>query len=226
MRIFLNCKEAIREIERDLWEMGIDVTTQSMQDKAGEFKTKELQGYSYRIINPNDKDSVLEYMKLNKTWAEADLLERLHGVDNPGMAWTLRKEVWEQFMEDGRFYYTYGERMHESLQTSIDTLKKDPSSRQAIIPIYDRQLDTGNQLGKHRIPCSVFYQLLYRQGKLDIYYFMRSTDFLTHFGYDMWHAISLMQYIAKETGLAPGSLVHFATSLHAYYSDMQARGIF
>ena len=33
MRIYKNCKEAIREIERDMFEMGIEVKGSSVQDK-------------------------------------------------------------------------------------------------------------------------------------------------------------------------------------------------
>ena len=83
MRIYQNCREAVREVERDLWEMGIDVTTHSMQDKVGQFDTKELQGYDFKILNTDDRDEILTYMKLNKGWANAEFFERLCENLNP-----------------------------------------------------------------------------------------------------------------------------------------------
>ena len=60
MRIFNDFNEALSEIKRDLAEMGIDVHTKTMQNKNIEnddnYSTKELQFYSYRIIDPLEGD--------------------------------------------------------------------------------------------------------------------------------------------------------------------------
>ena len=54
-RIFSNCVEAQKEIERTLYEMGVEVQSFSMQDKVvsdnPDYLTKELQGYSYSILH-------------------------------------------------------------------------------------------------------------------------------------------------------------------------------
>jgi hypothetical protein len=61
-RIFKNCLEAQKEIQRDLYEMGVEVQPYSMQDKIVEgdesYLTKELQGYSYSILHFDDMDEM------------------------------------------------------------------------------------------------------------------------------------------------------------------------
>ena len=64
MRIFSNCKEALSEISRDLSEMGAIVKTKTMQDINIEdncdFLTKEIQAYSFCILNDFDKDEIVK----------------------------------------------------------------------------------------------------------------------------------------------------------------------
>ena len=50
-------------------------------------------------------------------------------------------------------------------------------------------------------------------------YHQRSSDFVTHFGNDVWLAISLMKFVADKLGLKPGYLYHSIDSLHVYKKD-------
>ena len=70
----MNFKEGYEEIKRDLAEMGIIVKPKSMQDKVIEgiekYTTKELQNYSYTIINAKSK----EVTGVNQPWADKELI--------------------------------------------------------------------------------------------------------------------------------------------------------
>ncbi len=75
-----------------------------------------------------------------------------------------------------------------------------------------------------RIPCSMYYDFLIRQnGKgekvLHICYHQRSSDFVTHFGNDVYLAWRLMEYVAKEVGSKTSYLYHTIDSLHTYQKD-------
>ena len=237
MRIFANCQEAISEIQRDLYEMGVEVTSNSMQNKVVKgddgFTTKELQGYSFTILDSGDKDSIAN----NLEWCEAEFKERINGwyaVDdfrqpytplNPGNAYKIRSEIWNQFLVDGKFCYTYNERMHWQIKAVIEELKRNPNSRQAIIEVHSRKTDQDRMGGKSRIPCSMYYQFMIRNGKLDVIYNMRSTDFLTHFKHDIWLACKLRDFMAEKVGIESGKYIMFASSLHAYKKDFP-EGVF
>jgi thymidylate synthase len=233
MRIFNHAMEMVREVERDLFEMGITVCPETMQDKVAgakaEFETIEVQAYGYTLTNldMNKVYEAIDYMKGNKEWAVFEMIDRIDPrYINPGKAYLNAPELWEQFLRDGQFAYTYNERFREQLPTVIRELQLRPNTRQAVMTMYDRHQDMNNWGGKDRIPCSLTYQFYIRGGQLHLIYTMRSCDFLTHFIHDVFFAVSLLNYVADELRVPVGNMTHFMGSLHAYKKDMTTRGIF
>ena len=225
-RVYTNFKEAISENHRNLLEMGVLIRPKSMQDKIIEgnddYATRELEAVEFTVLDTSDRDEMILKFKGQPylDWCKADVKERLSGeAMNPGEAYKLR-EVWGEFLHDGKFGYTYSERIAPQLQETIDLLKWDPQTRQAMITIYEGRLDSANRGGKVRVPCSLYYQFLYRDGKLDVIYTMRSNDLLEHMPADLWMAAEIQQHIADAIGVAPGRLFYFCGSLHAYAKDI------
>ena len=232
MRIFANFTEAFSEIKRDLAEMGIDVHTKTMQNKNIEkddnYSTKELQFYSYRILNPVEDMLTLIQELPDYPWAAAEWEEREKGIKgnpvNPGEAYKLRDGVWNEFLNDeGKFDYSYSERFSRNSQVLkvIDALRRDPLSRQAYITIWD--VNDTSYLGTaiSRVPCSLGYLLQYRQGKLNLEYSMRSCDFGTHFKNDVFEALMLLSFVSMKTGLPIGDFIHHIASFHVYKKDIK-----
>ena len=218
MRIYQNCKEAINDIARELKKNGVGIWTQTYQNKDihnnPDFQTKEIEAFSFSIIDTTDK---AEMPGVTTRWADAEFKERVSGLPrNPGVAWTLRKKVWKEFQRsDTKFDYTYASRMYWQIKPVLSELKKHPETRQAIVEIHDRSLDQ-KKMGKQRIPCSMFYQFMFRDKKLDIIYVMRSTDFSLHFSNDIYLAMKLQEYFAKKLDIKTGKFIFFASSLHIY----------
>lgn len=226
MRIFQNCAEMISEVHRDLFEMGVVVKPRTMQDKDVRglkgFATLELSGYSFAIMETDDLDQMIEDRGLSLEWCETDFKERINTEPpaiNPGEAYKLRDE-WEEFVHNGEFAYTYNERYIYQLTDTIEVLKFDPASRQAVMTVYEGAKDSGNRAGNKRVPCSMYYQFLVRDGKLDVIYTMRSSDFMVHFPYDIWMAARLRDHIAEKINVPVGRLIYFSGSLHAYQKDV------
>lgn len=225
MRIYTNWDECYEEVKRDLAEMGIDVFPKSMQDKviAGDmrFATKELQNYSYCLLNVKSGD----ISGVTQPWADAEFKERVNpsGNVNPGEAWKLREEIWSEYMHDGKMAYSYNERLfrNDQLNKVIERLSNDLDSRQLWVSIWDPNEDVDKLGGVSRVPCSLGYNFQYRDGKLNIHYIMRSCDFSTHFVNDVYLAVKLLEYVAKRTGLEVGSITHTMFSLHVYRKDIE-----
>jgi len=225
MRMFIDWEEAQEEIKRDLAEMGIEVRPKTMQDKViegnEEYFTKELQNYSYTILDVKS-DMITG---VSQPWADAEFEERIDpsGDINPGKAWEMRKEVWTEFMHDGKMAYTYNERFwnNDQLRKIIDRLKEDHDSRQLWLSVWDPCEDPDKLGGVSRVPCSLGYNFQFRDGKLNIHYVMRSCDFSTHFRNDVYLAIKLLEYVAKEAGLEAGNFTHSMFSLHVYKKDIE-----
>jgi len=225
MRIYSDCYELMSEIYREVWEMGHIVHPNSMQNKVvvgdEQYKTKEIINYSYCLTSMDksgylfiaDKDAII--------WADAEFEERVSmGKINPGDAWELRENIWAEFINtSGKFDYTYNERMRMSLNPIIDELSRNPDSRQAIISIWDPLSDIDNIGGYARVPCSMYYQVLIRDGKVNLVYNQRSADIVTHFGNDVYLAWKLMEYISKALCIEGGYLYHNIGSLHTYKKD-------
>lgn len=230
MRIYNNCNEAIIDIGRELKKCATTVHTDTYQNKdihdKPEFETKEIQAYSFAILDSSDRDAM---PNVHLDYCKVEILERTSGsYSNPGTAYLTRKEVWDEFLVPAepshiaatKFDYTYSERMFWQLEKVKQELIQHQATRQAIIEIHDRKVDQYN-MGTKRIPCSMFYQFMVRDGKLDILYVMRSTDFFTHFQNDIWLAVGLQTWMAKQLEMPVGKFIMFASSLHAYKKDWE-----
>ena len=228
MRIYSNSFELMSELGRELNSYGQTVKPKTYQNQVIEgkegFETKELICQQYCLTSLGDPVWLFVFSH-SKEWADAEFDERIGWYElNPGKAWELRKDLWEQFLVNGRFDYTYPERIWNQLylygstsfncdsamQSVIELLKRDNDTRKAVLPIFHgtdlRFLD-----GSKRIPCSMYYDFLIRQnGK---------GEKVLHICYHQYLAWKLMEYVAKEVGVKPGYLYHTIDSLHSYKKD-------
>jgi thymidylate synthase len=224
MRIYVDWPECYEEVKRDLAEMGILVKPKTMQDKVIEnneaYETMELQNYSYSLLNAKSN----AITRVVQPWADAEFEERVNPVGNinPGEAWKLRENVWTEYLHDGKMAYTYNERImfNDQLNKIIKRLKEDRDSRQLWLSIWNPAIDPDKLGGISRVPCSLGYNFQFRDGKLNMHYIMRSCDFNTHFINDVYLAIKLLEYVAKECGMEVGSFTHTMFSLHVYRKDI------
>lgn len=229
MRIYKNSYEAIKEVERDLAEMGIQYQSTSVQDKDvrgnDEYMTKELSPYAYTITNPcSQLKEMILYKKEEEyfDWCFSESLERLSGFSgqNPGDAWKKNADLWRPFIQEGFFSYTYSERWSEQLPYVIAELKRNPESRQVTMTMYDRHQDMRNWGGKARVPCSMTYSFLKRNNKLSLTYTQRSCDFYQFYPADVYFSVNLLTHVATLTDSEIGNFNHFIVSLHAFKKDM------
>ena len=234
MRIFKTPQHDALETRREMKEMAIENQSYSSQDIIVKddpgYKTKELIGYAYKITpswEEKDLMEVLDDFDIPREWVAAEFIERTNGEQaNPGEAWKKRADVWDRFREeDGRFSYTYGERYFPQLNTILEELKNHPTSRQAILQMYQER-DNQWWGGAHRIPCTLSYQFFCRDGKVHCVYNMRSCDYFTFFASDMVLTLLLLRWVAQNLNLSVGTFTHFIGSLHAYQKDIDKHKIF
>lgn len=241
MRIYKTLLPAVQEVYRDLLVRGITVECNSYQDKKleGEDRfVKELMGVDFRITTPLlERDELIKYAFKDDAdriikYCQQEIKDRCSGEPlNPGNSYKIRSDMWTKFLEDGnKFSYQYAERLwtNNQFRTVIDTLKNDSGTRQAVLSIWNPDLDMrASKLGGgNRIPCSLFYQFMIRNDRLHCQYFMRSNDALGHFPIDLYCATGLMEYVVNELkdtypNLKVGSLSYMACSFHCFKWDME-----
>ncbi|NCD07479.1 MAG: hypothetical protein EOL97_15325, partial [Spirochaetia bacterium] len=119
-----------------------------------------------------------------------------------------------QFSDDGEHLYgSYGYRIADYISPIVKKLKMDPASRQIILPILrieDVIKDTKD------IPCTLTFQLLLRDDKLNMIVNMRSNDIIWGLPYDVFSFTNFQQVVANELGVKLGWYCHRPGSFHIY----------
>lgn len=118
------------------------------------------------------------------------------------------------------------------LNDIVDLMARDPTTRQAVLPVWFPE-DTGN-VPNVRVPCSISYTFMYREGFLHVFYHMRSCDFIRHYRDDVYLTVRLLihvlQHLRPRAGslvnwhrVQPGRMTMFINSLHMFVNDWQQR---
>lgn len=117
-------------------------------------------------------------------------------------------------------YGAYGPRIVTQLGDCVDILAADPTTRRAVISIWNENDLTHD--GDR--PCTVFMQFLVRDNgfgpSLEFHTHMRSQDVWLGVPYDIFMFTQLQHTVAHILGLPVGQFVHHATSLHIYERDL------
>jgi len=203
-------------------------------------------------------DSLRGQIQPNLPWADDHFEERVGRVPtNPGEEyknwpwWDPRKEAvtGEVGQHGGPFFFThtYQERFwpkweepegtarmgiryqYGSLDDLVGLLVREPTTRQAYLPIFFPE-DTGAVHGG-RIPCTLGYHFLFREGQLHMWYFIRSCDLVRHFRDDLYLSCRLWLWVIDEwrsrmdndtaiDHIRPGLFNFVCPSLHVHKGDL------
>jgi len=190
--------------------------------------TKEIQHYFYALTAlPDPWNLFLWEDEIAREWCIAEFSERVSQPPaNPGTAWQIRAGVWAPFLVEGKFDYSYAERLHynNNLNRIVEELGTNSDTRQAWLPIFNPD-DVQHMGGKKRIPCSLGYHFMIRNGELSMTYIQRSADYFQHFGNDIYLAWLMLDYVHQlllhgfELKVERGYLFHHIFSLHSYAKD-------
>ena len=148
-------------------------------------------------------------------------------VDMP----TKTAEDWQDYMQVSsdngrRIEQRHGIRgRYGDLSDVITKLVREPTTRQAILPIYFPE-DTAVIEGRQ--PCSMYYHFLIDQNKrMDVVYPMRSCDFVRHWADDVYMTVRLLLWVidnAKKgnayfADVRPGRFVMHIANSHMFRND-------
>lgn len=139
-----------------------------------------------------------------------------------------------EFSDDGvRWRGAYGPRLRgwdvrlgdgstgqvDQLAHVVQLLKDDPTTRRAVISIYDPAVDT--EPGKD-IPCNNWIHFVARDGKLQAHVTIRSNDLMWGWsGINAFEWSALQEIVAGLVGLQQGALTFSISSLHLYEPHWQ-----
>jgi hypothetical protein len=240
--------EAMRSLSRlvhtEKWQ-GMDIS------KKPEMATYELLNRSFQVpIRSQDPAVLAAEIKPNLPWADDHFYERVGGEPlNPGVQWAnwpYAKSA-DRFRDGGGiFTHTYMERYWPKFAACptdtmqgirygygdaydvIELLHREPNTRQAYLPVWFPE-DTGALHGG-RLPCTLGYHLIHRDGFLHIVYYLRSCDLVRHFRDDIYLTVRLLLWMLGELRLLderwnsvkPGFYTMHITSLHIFRADWRS----
>lgn len=110
----------------------------------------------------------------------------------------------------------------------IQLLVLEPGTRQAYLPVWFPE-DTGST-EKQRVPCTIGYHFIIRDGRLHVQYNLRSCEIYRHFTNDVYLAMRLGQWVRDQFNyrelhglqdLQPGLLTFHAVSFHGFRGDTE-----
>jgi thymidylate synthase len=123
--------------------------------------------------------------------------------------------MFKNYTEDnGMFHGAYGIRTQSQYAPIIERLKADPDTRQAVVTIWNPELDL--LANKRDYPCTILHQFRIRNNKLNMSVYMRSNDVWLGAAYDFFQFTRVQLSMASILGIEAGTYNHHVGSLHIY----------
>ena len=155
----------------------------------------------------NINDDLAAYTPIWNAWADKN------GELGPVYGYQWRK--WEKFVWDERAR-TYRKEHVDQIETAIDTLKKNPSSRRIIVSAWNVA-----DIDKMALPpCHAFLQFYVINRRLDCQLYQRSADVALGVPFNIASYALLTSMIAQECNLTPGIFVHTLGDTHIYLNHV------
>lgn len=216
--------DTLDDLLREVLERLLD-EKQVLRASRGSFK--ELFGYCLHLKNPR--------ARLSRSEGKGKVFSALGEL-----FWYLSEDTRLDFItyyirryekesdDQARVRSGYGDRLFSfrgmnQLQNIIRLLTKNPTSRRAVIQLFD-----ATDLERHyvSIPCTCTIQVLARDGYLHMFVSMRSNDAYLGLSHDIFAFTMLQELIARSVGMEIGEYKHCAGSLHLYKKHFKSASDF
>jgi thymidylate synthase len=210
-------------VVEDLQEGYVDVCQEVLEcgeiESPRGMQTLELLDQTIVVMNPHRTLPIGVGRGLNVKFAAREALQVIGGYSDPNQLVEVVPRM-QQFMDGGVFHGAYGPRVGPQFEHVLNVLVRDPSSRQAVMNIYDATCDLDRPTND--VPCTLTLTFRIRQGKLELKVHMRSNDVWWGLGYDAFVFSNLQCTMARCLGVEAGRYIHHADSLHAYERDWES----
>ena len=237
---------AARPVDVGQWQ-GLDIKGDASK------VTWEIREAVLQLGMPESIEGAQHEFSPNLPWAEDHFRERVGGKPlNPPPSnawWPFAQNGHSEHVDaSGKFSHTYPERFwpkhanhgtdcwledgvcdthggirfqYGDLADVVSRLRMNPMTRQAYLPVWFPE-DTGAPDGE-RVPCTIGYHFMIREGRLHVSYTIRACDFMRHFKDDVYMAVRLGQWMRDRLGgwadVAMGELTMHIGSFHIFNGD-------
>lgn len=184
-----------------------------------------------QVVIPPDEFPLLSLRRLPVNFIVAETLWYLTGLRQIPEVLEGYLVPWDSWKEiDGTIHSPYGFRMFnwqgirgttDQVTRALDLLKKDPSSRHAVIQIWDPDRDSMILNFANR-PCPLSFQITTYGDTLNLHVLFRSNDIYFGLPNDIASFSLMLQMFAKHLDISPGYLVYTMNDPHIYENTLGA----
>ena len=251
MYSFVGVNSALRVLLEDLRKYGIKREMNGAQKATASYCIEFPYPIMIEIKNPECRNVLIPARKWRNILPVAESLWILLGWDNLNDLTGRYAKSLYNFSDDGvRWRGAYGSRIRgftgvltpykrglnederreggvqvssvDQLLYCVEYLKKEPTTRQALITIHDPAKDSILGMKTKDIPCTRSIHFMVTNGKLDCIVWMRSNDLIRGFSaVNLYNFTFMQKYVSMLTGIPVGRYYHVANNLHIYEDSMQ-----
>lgn len=175
------------------------------------FNTLEVSPCLLHISNPLGNILTNPIRKINRAFSIAEWLWMMSGRNDVKMLEFYNPKI-KDYSSNGKIFNgAYGPRIKDQFDYVIGCFEKDINTRQAVLQIWKENPKTDRD-----IPCTLSFQFIHEDGKLNMCTTMRSNDAWLGLPYDFYNFTMIQNYLAFKLGLEIGSYSHFVGSMHLY----------
>ena len=177
----------------------------------------ELPHVFLQLTNPRARVVQNPARKLSLSFLIGEFLWILSGSNRADFINFYNRRM-QMFSDDGlTLYGAYGKRLVNQWRPTIDKLRNDSSTRQAVMTILSTE--DANVVTKD-FPCNTtLFFSTDSNDALNLTVTVRSQDMLLGFPYDVFHWTLFLENMAKSCNLDVGSYMHLMMNCHYYATD-------
>lgn len=191
-------------------------------------ETAALPGVHFSIEPEKDGFPLLTLRKIPIKSIIAEQVWMISGARKPADFLRDFTKIWDAFTNPNDVVtvaYGYRWRKHfgrDQFQCLIDLLKKEPSSRHAVIVTWDPAQDGLSLTKKANVPCPYTFTVNIIGGKLHMHNIVRSNDMILGFPFDVAGFCFLQYALAQELKVGVGTYSHSISNAHIYENHYAA----
>lgn len=185
-----------------------------------EAKTIEVKALCFQISNPLPSFILYKNLDFNYPSLIMKRLQILNGTADIKALCFYDLSIKNKLDPLTRLYDgAYGPRIKSQMDYIYQLLRREPTSRRAVISIYN-QRDQNKNL-TFDVPSTVSLQFLLRKNKLNLICYMRSNDLWNGLPFDVGIFCFLQEVMASWLRVKLGTYTHFVGSAHIYLKDLR-----
>jgi len=191
-------------------------------------EVKAVPGMHFSIDLEKEGFPLLTLRKIPVKMFVAEQIWFVSGARKPADFLRDFTKIWDAFTNPGdtvTVAYGYRWRKHfgrDQLGKLVELLKKDPTSRHAVIVTWDPSSDGLGGTKRANVPCPYSFTVNIIGGRLHLHNMVRSNDMVLGFPADVAGFALLQAMLAQKLGVKPGVYSHSISNAHVYDNQYQA----